>query len=290
MVFTAVSVGNFDGVHLGHLHLLGRLKEEAAKRDLKPVALTFEPHPARVLRKGENFCFLLTGGEKKEILEKQLGIETLVIPFTPDFSALSPEEFVQEYLINRLKASLVVVGYDWRFGKGAKGDFSTLRELCKKWGCEALQVEPYRVGGKIVSSSLIRGLLREGKLKEASLYLGHPYWIRRRRVPGRGIGSQIGFPTMNFNNVEKLCLPDGVYIVCADGKPAVANLGYAPTLKGESRLLEVHVLRDYYEVSETPRIVFKRFLRKEFTFKTVEDLIEQIGRDVELVRRTFLAD
>ena len=288
---TAISIGNFDGVHLGHLYLLERLKEEAFKRNLKPLVITFEPHPAEVLKKNGNFCKILTGEEKREIIEGQLGIETVVLPFTENFSRVLPEEFVKDYLINRFNAKVVVVGYDWHFGRDASGDFILLSGICKKFGCEALKVEPYTVGGKIVSSTLIRGILKEAKLKEASLYLGHPYWIRRRRVPGKGLGSKLGFPTMNFKGVDKLCLPEGVYAVCIEGRPAVANLGYAPTLKGErDRTLEVHILRNPYGVSDFPKIVFKRYLRREYTLETVEDLMEQIRRDIKIVKTLFLAD
>jgi len=152
---TAISIGNFDGVHLGHLYLLERLKEEAFKRNLKPLVITFEPHPAEVLKKNGNFCKILTGEEKREIIEGQLGIETVVLPFTENFSRVLPEEFVKDYLINRFNAKVVVVGYDWHFGRDASGDFILLSGICKKFGCEALKVEPYTVGGKIVSSTPI---------------------------------------------------------------------------------------------------------------------------------------
>ncbi len=284
---TAITVGNFDGVHLGHVHLVRRLKEEAARRNLKPLVITFDPHPIEVLQpRNRFFCKLSTAGEKVELLRK-LGVEVEVLPFTEEFSKIPPERFLREFLLERFKAKLLVVGYDWHFGKDASGDVSLVREFCLKHRCEFAEVEPYTVGGKVVSSSLVRELLKEKRIKEAALYLGHPYWIRRRVEKGTGKGRELGFPTLNFGNVGRLCLPDGVYVVCIDGYPAVANLGYAPTLKGFKRTLEVHVLRDFFKISDRPRIVFKRFIREEVGFKTVEDLIEQIRKDVDFVRKTY---
>jgi len=254
------------------------------------VVVTFDPHPAEVLRPPDRrFCRLSTAEEKAEVL-KSLGVEPVVLPFTEEFAGLRPEEFLKEYLLRRLGARLLVLGYDWRFGKNAAGDFNLAKEFCQSFGCEVVRVGPYRVGGKTVSSSLVRDLLRRARLKEASLYLGRPYWIRRKPVKGKGLGRRLGFPTINFGRVEGLCLPDGVYAVSIDGLPAVANLGTAPTLKGERRTLEVHVLETPFEVSDRPRIVFKRFLREERVFKTAEDLVEQIAADAELARQVHRTD
>jgi len=287
---TAVAVGNFDGIHLGHLHLLETLREEAFKRNLTPLAVTFEPHPAQVLKKERDFCLLSTAEEKREILENQLGIKCEILPFTEEFAQTPPEEFVEKILLERFKAKLITVGYDWRFGRGAKGDIETVKEICRKRNCGVVRVEPYTVGGKVVSSSLIRGLLKEARLKEASLFLGHPYWIRRTVVKGRGLGSKLGVPTLNFKGVENLCLPNGVYAVCIDGHPGVANLGYAPTFGGRERTLEVHILRDFFEVSARPKIVFKRFLRPERAFKSAEELLRRIKEDIKHAKETFLED
>ena len=284
---TAVAVGNFDGVHLGHIHLIQTLKREAEKRDLIPIVITFDPHPAVVLGKNGNFCRLSTAEEKREIIENQLGVKVEVIPFTEDFANLPPEVFVEEYLLNRYGAKLIAVGYDWRFGKDAKGDLRLVEMICSSKGCEVIEVPPYVVGEKVVSSSFIRGLLREARLKEASLFLGHPYWVRRKIVPGKGLGKKIGFPTLNMEEVENLCLPNGVYAVSCDGHPAVANLGYAPTLKGKRRTLEVHILRDSFEVSRNPKVVFHKFIRPEMSFKVIEELVEWIENDIETAKRIF---
>ena len=284
---TAVAVGNFDGVHLGHLHLINTLREEAKKRGLTPLVITFSPHPALVLKKNGNFCRLTTAEEKREIIEKQLGVKLEVIPFTEEFAKLPPERFIKEYLIDRYGAKLIAVGYDWRFGKNASGDLSLVRDICSREGCEVIEVPPYKVGGKIVSSSLIRELLREARLKEASLYLGHPYWIRRKIVRGKGLGKKIGIPTLNMVDVEYLCLPDGVYAVSCDGHPAVANLGYCPTLKGDKRTLEIHILRNSFEVLPNPKVVFHKYIRPERAFKVVEELVERIEKDKEEAKRVF---
>jgi len=286
---TALTVGNFDGVHLGHIHLIKNLQKVAKKYNLKPLVITFEPHPVEVLSPNNRFfCELSTAKEKREIIENQLGVEVKVLPFDREFAKLQPEEFLQKYLLETFKAKVILVGYDWKFGKNAAGSYLTVAKFCAYHGCKAKRIEPYKVGGEIVSSSLIRNLLKKGLLKEASLYLGHPYWIRRKVVKGKGIGGKIGFPTLNFENVEKLCLPNGVYAVYCDGYPAVANLGYAPTLKGTKRTLEVHILSPGFTVSNEPKIVFVKFLRPERAFKTVKELVERIKRDIKEAKETFL--
>jgi len=258
---------------------------------LTPLVVTFDPHPAAVLKKNGRFCQLSTAGEKREIIERQLGVKVQVLPFTEEFAKTDPERFIENYLLSRYGASLIAVGYDWRFGRDASGDLSVVKGICSRKGCEVISVPPYRVGGKIVSSSLVRELLKEARLKEASLYLGRPYWVKRAVVPGKGLGKKLGFPTLNIEEgIEKLCLPDGVYAVCCDGHPAVANLGYAPTFGGNKRVLEVHILRDSFEVSKTPRVVFKKYIRPERGFKVVEELIERIKRDIELAKEVLTAD
>ncbi len=287
---TAVVVGNFDGIHLGHLYLLSRLKEEAKKRNLQPLVVSFEPHPVKVLKKSENFCLLSGAEEKREIIGKQLGLDLEILPFTYQLAQTKPEEFIEKILLQKFSAALIIAGYDWRFGKGASGDIKLLKELASRHGCEVIQEKPYRVGGKIVSSSLIRELLKKTRLKEATLYLGHPYWIKRKIQKGRGFASKLGFPTLNFHEVDDLCLPNGVYAVYCDGYPAVANLGYAPTLKGEQRLLEVHILQDGFSISSQPRISFQHFLREEMAFKSVYQLVNQIKKDIQRAKNLLLTD
>jgi len=289
MEYRAVAVGNFDGVHLGHIHLINTLVKEAKRENLQPLVITFEPHPVEVLQPFNRlFCKLSTGWEKKYIIEHNLGVKTEVLPFTEEFANTPPEVFVEEFLINRYGAKLIVVGYDWRFGKNASGNVETVKKICSRKGCKVVEVSPLRVGGKIVSSTLIRQILRRGNLKEASLYLGHPYFIARIPVKGRGLGRKIGFPTLNFEGVENLCLPNGVYAVLCDGNPAVANLGYAPTLKGDKRRLEVHLLEGRFKLSAQPLIVFQKFLRPEKVFKDVVQLKEQIKKDIEEAKKVFL--
>ena len=286
----AVVVGNFDGVHLGHLHLLSILKSEAQKRGLKPLAVTFHPHPATVLQPEKHICEITSPEEKKELIEDTLGVELKIETFTEEFSKIPPQEFITDYLIERYGASLIVVGYDWHFGKDASGNYQTVKEVCKKHNCEVIKVEPYRVGGKVVSSSLVRELLKKADLKMASLYLGRCYWVRRSVTKGKGLGSKMGFPTINLGGVDKLCLPSGVYAVTVEGKPAIAYLGTAPTLKNENeRILEVHILKgDPHEVSEKPKVVFYRYLRGEFTFKNAEQLARQVKKDIEEAKKLFL--
>jgi len=290
MTNTAITVGNFDGIHLGHIHLIQNLKEIAHNLGLKPLVVTFEPHPVEVLSPlNKFFCKLSTAEEKRELIEKQLGVEVEIIPFTKKFSQISPEEFLEKYLLKRFKAKAIVVGYDWKFGKNAVGNFLTLKNFCLSKNCIVKRIEPYKVADQIVSSSLIREKLKKAQLKEASNYLGHYYWISRKIVKGKGLGKKIGFPTLNFKEVEKLCLPNGVYAVYCNGYPAIANLGFAPTLKGYEKTLEVHILKEKFTICNKPRIVFIKYLRSEKAFKTVKELIKQIEKDIELAKNILLS-
>ncbi len=290
MVYTAVVVGNFDGVHLGHIHLIQNLKAFALKKGLKPLVITFNPHPIEVLSPlNRYFCKLSTAFEKKELIEKQLGVEVKTISFTKDFSKISPEEFLEKYLVREFKAKAIIVGYDWRFGKGAAGTFLTVAKFCSQRGCIVKKVEPYKVAGQIISSSLIREELKKAKLKEVSKYLGRLYWISRKITKGKGLGRKIGFPTLNFKNVEKLCLPNGVYAVYCNGYPAIANLGYAPTLKGYERTLEVHILEENFIICNEPKIVFLEYIRPERAFRTVKELIEQIEMDIKVAKDILIS-
>jgi len=289
---TAVVVGNFDGVHVGHLHLLRILKEEAQRRGLKPLAITLEPHPSVVLGGDDAFCRITSAEEKRELVERALGVELKVLEFTEELAQTPPDEFLRRVLMEHFGARLVVVGYDWRFGKNAEGDASKVEEVCAAEGCAVVRVEPYEVGGKVVSSSLVRKLLKKARLKEAELYLGRPYWVQRRREKGWGFASRLGFPTLNFGGVDDLCLPNGVYAVSVGGQPAIAYLGNAPSVKNlERRILEVHLLGDpAVAEEENLRVVFRFFLREEMIFKNAEDLAEKVKEDIEKAKELFLID
>ncbi|WP_304092332.1 bifunctional riboflavin kinase/FAD synthetase [Hydrogenobacter thermophilus] len=287
---TAVTVGNFDGIHLGHRFLIEKLKEEAKKRNLKTLVLSFHPHPLKVLSPKQSPCELTNLEEKLNLLE-ELGIDYAVfIRFDEKFSLMKAEDFIREILYKRLSARFLLVGYDWRFGYRREGEIELAKELGEKLGFEVSSVEPFKINGHIVSSTLIRRLLHSGRLEEAQLYLGRHYWVKRKVVKGDGRGNAIGVPTANLEGTENLCLKEGVYAVLVEEKLlGVANYGYRPTFDGRKKVLEVHIL-DFNENirGKKVKVEFVKFLREEKKFNSLEELKKQIKQDIELTRSLLL--
>ncbi len=283
---TAVSVGNFDGVHLGHKFLIERLKEEAQKRELKTVILSFYPHPLKVLAPKQLPCELTNLEEKIDMLET-LGIDyAIFLRFDEKFSLMKAEDFVRYILYNRLNTKFLLVGYDWRFGYRREGEIELARELGEKLGFEVSSVEPFRLNDHIVSSTLIRRLLHSGRLEEARVYLGRSYWVRRKVIKGDGRGTIIGIPTANLEGTENLCLKEGVYaVIVEDNFLGVANYGYRPTFNGRKKVLEVHLLDFKGDIrGKKVKVEFVKFLREEIKFNSVEELKKQVKQDIELAR------
>ncbi len=286
---SAITVGNFDGVHRGHNHLLERLIARAEERGLKSLVLSFYPHPLKTLSPTQVPCELTDIKERSELILKHGVDQVVFIRFDRKFSMLSAEEFIREILWSRLKCKHLVVGYDWRFGYKREGEIELAKELGREMGFEVEEIEPFRINGHVVSSTLIRRLLHMGRLEEASLYLGRNYTLKRRVVGGDKRGSALGFPTANLQNTEDLCLKEGVYAVKVEDKfLGVANYGTRPTFGGKKKVLEVHILdfegnlRDK-EIS----VEFLKFLREEKKFSSPEELRRQIEKDISRARTLF---
>lgn len=287
-----VALGNFDGVHLGHQAVLRRAVEEGRRRGMRVIAATFDPHPRAVLWPGKQPGLLTTLELRRETLVRYGVDEVCTIRFDKVLSKKSPEEFVGEVLVGELGAEVVVVGENFRFGHRAAGDVRRLGELMKSHGGAAVGVEIRGGdGGGEISSTRIRELLAEGDVRGASRLLGRRYVLRGEVVAGDGRGRSIGFPTANVLPDLELVVPArGVYagVVSFDKQEYVActNVGLAPTFgRGESRV-EAHLLD--FEGDLYGRIVdvgFVERIRAEKRFSGVEELIEQIGRDVEAARR-----
>ncbi|SHK44473.1 bifunctional riboflavin kinase/FAD synthetase [Thermocrinis minervae] len=281
---TAITVGNFDGVHLGHVQLIRRLVEEASKRKLKSLVLSFHPHPLHVLSPAQAPCELSNPSEKAKLMET-LGVDYLVfIKFDREFSKIRAVEFLEEILFKKLGMRFLFVGYDWRFGYRREGEIELAKEVGEKLGFEVKSFEPYRIDGHIVSSTLVRRLLREGRLEEAKRFLGRDYWIERKVVKGDGRGSKLGFPTANLSDTHNLCLKEGVYKVRINGELlGVANYGLRPTFGGKRKVLEVHILNFSGNlVGKTLRVEFLSFIREERKFSSVDELKRQIEEDIRM--------
>ncbi|MCS6998241.1 MAG: riboflavin biosynthesis protein RibF [Aquificaceae bacterium] len=286
---TVITVGNFDGVHLGHRHLLRKVKEIGEKRGLKSLVLSFYPHPLMVLSPAQSPCELTSLQERATLILEE-GIQGVVfIKFGRRFARMGAEEFIREVLYERLQCRHLVVGHDWRFGYRREGEIELAREMGKELDFEVEETQPFRVGGHVVSSTFIRRLLHLGRLEEAALYLGRNYWIERRVVGGARRGLSLGFPTANLENTENLCLKEGVYAVRVEGKlPGVANYGRRPTFGGRDKVLEVHIIDFKGDLrGERIRVEFLKFMREERRFSSPEELARQIKEDVLAVRELF---
>lgn len=277
-----VAVGSFDGVHLGHQHLLHQAKEEAKARRLPLLVYTFDP-PTKVFTRGEGFLMDLE--EKVEAL-RALGVEMiLAVPFNAEFAGRSAEAFLED--LKALGAEAVYVGEDFRFGKGRAGTPEALRRVAP------VRIVPLlELGGEAVKSSRIRTLLKEGRVEEARHLLGRPYSAYGVVVEGERLGRRLGFPTANLAVHPQKVLPPGVYAVEAEGpfgrRKGVANVGTRPTVEGKERRLEVHLLGFAGELyGEELKVAFLKKIRDERRFESLEALKAQITKDLEAARAFF---
>lgn len=282
-----VTIGNFDGVHLGHQMLFGKVVERARALRGTGVAITFEPHPLRVLRPDGGLKLISTYDQKVELIGKA-GIDLLlVLPFTREFAATPAETFVDEVMLGRLGMKELVVGYDYAFGRGRQGDIAFLREQGRLKGFPVMVVEPFYVEEMLVSSTRIRELVGEGRMRDVKKLLGRWYQMHGevRQGQRRG-GPVVGFPTANLHLAEEdLCPRHGVYVtqVVCEGQcyGGVLNIGYNPTFGGRTLSAETHIFnfnRDIY--GKHIKINLLRFLRGECKFSGPAELAEQIREDI----------
>lgn len=287
-----VTIGNFDGVHRGHAALVARAVAAARARDVRAVALTFDPHPAAVLRPEAVPPALQSLAERVATLEA-LGCDAVeVVAFDADLAARSAEEFVTDLLVDRLAAVHVVVGENFRFGRGATGDVALLRDLGDAHGFAVEVVGLVDAGDGPVSSSAVRALLAAGDVTAVTRALGRPHRLAGEVVAGEGRGRTIGVPTANVAVPAGRALPaDGVYacwarVDGADPVPAVVNVGWRPTFDGTSRTVEAHLLvegaPDLY--GRTLALDLMARIRGEERFDDVAGLVARIARDVEAAR------
>jgi riboflavin kinase/FMN adenylyltransferase len=291
-----VTIGNFDGVHLGHLQIIQLARSEAQARRGKFVAYTFRPHPQIALRPNAAPSLLSTYDEKIELLAAQ-GVDWVIEePFSREFSAIEPETFFREVLLGRLGAEVIVVGYDFAFGKERHGHLELLRDLCKNAGVRLIVVDPQKVNSEIVSSSRIRQYLLAGQIEAANRLLGRPFSYQGVVIRGKGRGKKLGIPTANLKLQNKLALPYGVYATWAEwnGKkiPSVTNVGVRPTFEEKTHELPVWVETHLLDTTEdlygsVLKIEFLTRLREEKKFSDVNELIRQIHADIANAKVLF---
>ena len=289
-----VSVGNFDGIHRAHQRVLGELIARSRQKQAKSVAVTFEPHPMRILRP-DSALKLLTPTPEKIRLFEQTGIDAiLLLAFTRDLSLMGARDFVQQILCDRLKALEVHEGYNFRFGHKAAGNVELLSTLGRELGFQVIAYPEMRLRGESVSSTCIRELVQEGNVSLARTLLGRAFSIQSTPGRGRGYGAKYTVPTINLSRYEELVPRDGVYITrtrvgteCFD---SASNVGNRPTFGSDSYAIESHLL-DFHPLELTAEtnieLSFLARLRDEVKFDSIEALREQIGRDVKKAQHYF---
>ncbi|ACI22045.1 bifunctional riboflavin kinase/FAD synthetase [Thermodesulfovibrio yellowstonii] len=295
---TVITIGNFDGVHIGHQKIFDYLKRKASQINGKSVVITFHPHPIKVLFKEHPLRLITTTDDKLKLIEK-CGVDiTILIPFTREFAQIEAEDFVKDILVEKLNAKWVVVGYDYRFGRGRKGDRYLLKKLGLFYGFKVTVLKAYKSKGKILSSTAVRNALNDGNIKEANLFLGRAYHIDGDVIKGLGRGSTVlGYPTANIAPIQEIIPKEGVYAVkvtiphLSKTFKGVANIGKNPTFNNVNMSYEVHIF-DFKEnlLGKTIRVHFIARLRDEKKFNSPDELKKNIAHDIEMAKKVFKQD
>lgn len=291
---TVISIGNFDGVHRAHQLVLGKVAERARELGAHSLAVTFNPHPARLLRP-ESAPRLITPLPQKLALLGQTGVEaTLVLGFNSEFSLLSPRAFAKQIVADRLHAAEVHEGASFRFGHHAEGNVERLAEYGREFGFAVVIYPEMRLRVEVVSSSAIRRLLSNGEVGRARHLLGRPFAITGTPAAGRGYGTRYTVPTINLSAYTELAPRHGVYVTCTrigeERFESVTNVGTRPTFDGASFAIETHLLNFHpiaLDESTEVEIAFLKWLRPEIKWPNAEALKEQIGKDLKRSQRFF---
>lgn len=291
---TALAIGNFDGLHLGHQQILWRVLDRARKDNCLAAVLTFYPHPTKVLRPAEASRLMMTLDQRLGAISA-MGLDAaLVIHFDAAFARISPEEFVSHFVVNTMCARSVAVGANFRFGHRQAGDVRTLAGLGQRLGFAVESIAPVVVDGVVVSSTAIRKYVGQGQVEAAARMLGRPYALEGEIRPGTGMGRKLVVPTLNLSTGQELLPKLGVYAteVGLNGKSyrAATNVGMRPTFDGAHLTIESYLLDFSENLSSGPMAVrFLARLRDEMKFSSPDALRQQILADIERVKKYFLA-
>ncbi|MEF3244836.1 MAG: bifunctional riboflavin kinase/FAD synthetase [Caldisericaceae bacterium] len=288
---TAVTIGMFDGVHIGHRKLIEETFNQSEELKLVPLVYTFSMHPLKEKKRA-----LITTLNEKLFLVEKLGIDVCYVANLDNkFMKLSPLEFVEKELIERLNTKVVVVGENFRFGYKKSGDINTLITLGNQFKIKVITVEPITVDGYIVSSSLIHDIIKEGDIEKANKLLGHTFFVQGVVEKGKGLGKHLGFPTINlkFENHNKLLPPNGIYITLTEIDKeifrSVTNVGFNPTVEDQKRIhIESHIIDkegNFYE--QFTRVHFIQKIREEIKFDNLKALRLQVAKDIEITKAFF---
>jgi riboflavin kinase/FMN adenylyltransferase len=291
-----ITIGNFDGVHIGHQALLHEVIEIADDIDGTSVAMTFEPHPMRILKPNHHPPMITLYEQKVELIERS-GIDVIIcVPFTRKFASLTAREFIEDLLIRKIGMKAIVVGKDYRFGKNRAGNLELLKTFSREMHFKVLVADWIKMSHNLrdrISSTKVRELVMAGQMEEAQKMLGRQYQIRGVVVTGRDRGGKLlGIPTANINLHDELCPKTGIYAVTVEWQDkqlkGVANIGYSPTFDEHEFTVEVHIFdfdQDIY--GQKIRVNFIQRIRDEKKFSGISELIEQIHKDIAAAREIF---
>ncbi len=289
---SVLTIGSFDGIHLGHAKLMELTKESAEKLNSKSIVLTFHPHPMKTLRP-ERKIHLITTFEKKIELIAKLGIDYLIyISFNIEFAKMPPETFVRKIIYEKFKPLKIIIGEDFSFGIGKTGDIAMLNRYSKEFGFELSVVSPVKIGDNIISSTLIRQLILKGEISKVKTYLGRYYSVHGKVVKGSDRGKSIGFPTANIIPEEELFPKDGVYAsyvkINGVNYKAITNIGSNPTFNDDLRRIESLIFNFASDIYDNEiEVYFIERLRDEIKFNSVNALQEKIKEDIEFTEFIF---
>jgi len=285
-----LTIGNYDGIHIGHQKIIEKVAHRAREISGTPMLMTFNPHPLSVL-KPDTYTRLITPLHLKKKLIEACGIDVmLLIPFDTAFQNLTPEMFIKDILVERLAVKEVLVGYDFKFGKGGTGNVEMLKQYADIYGFRFEAIDAITLNGERIGSNAIRKLIMDGNVEKVTQFLGRPHMIEGIVVKGERRG--IGFPTINLDTFFELVPKNGVYVTEVELKgrrmPSVTNIGFDPTFDGKKFLMETHILDfsgDLY--GKEVAVYFHQRIREEMKFKGIDELKERIEKDVKLPRDYF---
>ena len=283
---TVVTIGTFDGVHLGHRKILHRLNAIAKQKNLESALLTFFPHPRMVLQQNQDLKLINTIEERKNLLADTEIDHLIIEPFTIDFSRLTAEEYIKNYLVDYLNAKVIIVGYDHRFGRNRKANIENLKEFARAYDFEVVEISKQDIDDVAISSTKIRKAINNGDIHLANLYLSTPFMLSGTIVKGKQIGKTIGYPTANLKIAEdyKIIPKNGVYVVRSiiHGEVfyGMMNIGVNPTVDGKDETVEVHFFELHQDIyGEKIEINVLDRIRDEKKFESVNHLKSQLEKD-----------
>ncbi|MFN0081911.1 MAG: bifunctional riboflavin kinase/FAD synthetase [Ferruginibacter sp.] len=291
-VFTkaVITTGSFDGVHVGHEKIISQLINEAKRIGGTPVLITFYPHPKQIVQIKDKPLFVLNTPEEKYELLQKMGIKNIVVvPFDKQFSELTASQYIEDFLVKNFNPSLIVVGYDHRFGHNREGNFDLLKAEGTKNNYEVIEIPEHILKDITISSTKIRNALTSGDINTAALHLGYQYFFTGTVIEGNKLGRTIGYPTANLliENENKLIPADGVYavdVILKDSQlKGMMNIGMRPTVAGKKRTIEVNIFNFNEDIyGEYLKITIKNHLRSEVKFNGLDKLKAQLARDKEM--------